>query len=389
MSASEVELDALAAGDDVATDLISLRHYQIVKMTYGALGSQTLASGGNGPTDAGTARVTLSSDSTGVLSVDDNGGSLTVDNAGTFATQATLQTATAEIGNVKNSGTFVTQENGAALTALQVLDDTVYVENAALGASPSGNLMMARQDAVLSATGSVDDDATPLTVDANGAMWVTPSGTVTVDGSGVTQPVSGTITANLSPTDNAVLDNIQTSVDTVAAAVSTQMQVDVVGALPPGANAIGKLSANSGVDIGDVGVTSIAAGNSLIGDVGISGARTSGGTTFYRNIDVDETEDSVKASAGQVYWIQCTNLAASVIYLHFYNATVASVTVGTTTPDLTFAIPTQGDANGAGFVLTIPNGIAFGTAITVAATTTVGGSTGPAANEVLLNIGYA
>lgn len=34
------------------------------------------------------------------------------------------------------------------------------------------------------------------------------------------------------------------------------MQVDVVGALPAGTNAIGKLAANSGVDIGDVDVTS-------------------------------------------------------------------------------------------------------------------------------------
>lgn len=145
------------------------------------------------------------------------------------------------------------------------------------------------------------------------------SGTVTVDGSGVTQPVSGTVTANLGATDNAVLDNIDTNTDygqvvgggaeatalrvtiandstgvvsiddnggaitvdgtvtetnsaailadtasmdtnlgTVAGAVSgTEMQVDVVGSLPAGTNAIGKLAANSGVDIGDVDVTSL------------------------------------------------------------------------------------------------------------------------------------
>lgn len=39
-------------------------------------------------------------------------------------------------------------------------------------------------------------------------------------------------------------------------------------ALPAGTNAIGKLSANSGVDIGDVDVTSIAAGTNIIGRVG-------------------------------------------------------------------------------------------------------------------------
>lgn len=43
----------------------------------------------------------------------------------------------------------------------------------------------------------------------------------------------------------------------ISGAVSgTEMQVDVVAALPAGTNAIGKLAANSGVDIGDVDVTS-------------------------------------------------------------------------------------------------------------------------------------
>ena len=45
-----------------------------------------------GGTEAAALRVTVASDSTGVLSVDDNGGALTVDNAGTFAVQdATAQ----------------------------------------------------------------------------------------------------------------------------------------------------------------------------------------------------------------------------------------------------------------------------------------------------------
>ncbi len=114
-------------------------------------------------------------------------------------------------------------------------------------------------------------------------------------------------------------------------------------------------------------------------------------TTLYKNIDVDESEDQIKASAGQVYWIHCINLSAAVKYLKFYNATAASVTVGTTVPDLTFPIPTQGDTNGAGFVLTIPNGITFDTAITVAATTGVADndSGAPGANEVILSLGYA
>lgn len=44
------------------------------------------------------------------------------------------------------------------------------------------------------------------------AIAASVAGTLTVDGSGVTQPVSGTVTANLSATDNAVLDAIAASV---------------------------------------------------------------------------------------------------------------------------------------------------------------------------------
>lgn len=257
-----------------------------------------------GGTETGALRVTIANNSTGLLSVDDNGGSLTVDNAGTFATQV----------------------DGAALTALQLIDDVVATD---ASASPS--------------------------------------------------------------TGNMICGHDGTNARRVAVDTAGQLQIDVVSSLPAGTNAIGKLSANSGVDIGDVDVTSISAGSNLIGDVGISGARTSGGTTLYKNIDVDESEDQVKGTAGQVYWIHAMNLSSAVKYLKLYNATAASVTVGTTTPDLTFPIPTQGDTNGAGFVLAIPNGIAFSTAITIAATTGVADadSGAPGANEVVVNLGYA
>lgn len=191
-------------------------------------------------------------------------------------------------------------------------------------------------------------------------------------------------------TDDVNTAAIKTATETIAAAVSTQMQVDVVAALPAGTNAIGKLAANSGVDIGDVDILSIAAGANLIGDVGLSGARTSGGTTIFRSIDLDEgTLEVVKASAGQIYWIHVMNLATATRFVKIYNAT--SGTYGTGTPVLTFPIATQGDSNGAGFTLSIPNGIAFATGISIGAGTGVADNdTGaPGANEVIVNIGFA
>lgn len=106
---------------------------------------------------------------------------------------------------------------------------------------------------------------------------------------GTNNDITGTVTANLSATDNAVLDAIAASVAAIdadattivghvdgieallgtidadtsalAGAVSgTEVQVDIVAALPAGTNAIGKLGANSGVDIGDVDVLSVIPG---------------------------------------------------------------------------------------------------------------------------------
>ena len=53
-------------------------------------------------------------------------------------------------------------------------------------------------------------------------------------------------------------DAIKTAVQTLDNAISgSEMQVNVVASLPAGSAAIGKLAANSGVDIGDVDVTSL------------------------------------------------------------------------------------------------------------------------------------
>lgn len=233
-------------------------------------------------------------------------------------------------------------------------------------------------------------------------------GSITVDGTfwQATQPVSaaslplptGASTSANQTTLIGHVDGIEGLLTTIDSDTSnlagcvggTELQVDIVGALPAGTNAIGKLSANSGVDIGDVDVTSIAAGSNLIGNVGI-GVRTSGGASIFRSLDIDETEEEIKGTAGQVYWIHAMNLSTGKRYLKFYNATAASVSVGTTTPVLTFPIPTQGDTNGTGFVLTIPMGIPFATAISVACTTGLADAdTGaPGANDVIINIGYA
>lgn len=142
-------------------------------------------------------------------------------------------------------------------------------------------------------------------------------------------------------------------------------------------------------NIGDVDVASIAAGSNLVGDVGIQG-RTTGGLSIFRSIDLDESEEEVKATAGTVYSIIAINLHTAPLYLKLYNDTAANVTVGTTTPVLTIPLPAQADSNGGGFVMAVPQGIAFGAAISAAVTTGVAdNNTGaPAANMAVVNILY-
>jgi hypothetical protein len=222
---------------------------------------------------------------------------------------------------------------------------------------------------------SVDDNAGSLTVDSD-------AGALSVDGSGVTQPISAAslpLPSGAATAANQLGDGHNVTVDNASGASAVNIQ--------DGGNTI---TVDNGGTFAVQNDAATPAGTNLIGDVGLS-VRTSGGTTLYKNIDVDESEDEVKGTAGQVYWIHAMNLSASVLFLKFYNATAATVVVGTTVPDLTFPIPTQGDTNGAGFALSIPNGIAFGTAITVAATTGLAdnNSGAPGANEVVLNMGYS
>src|SRR3990167_6031111 len=125
------------------------------------------------------------------------------------------------------SGT-VTVTDGAG--ALNVICDsgcaggTQYAVDTALGATPTGTLAIAIRDDALGALTPVEGDAIGLRVDANGALW----------------------------THDDALD---------VALSGSEFQVDIVAALPAGTNAIGKLTANSGVDIGDVDILSIAAGD--------------------------------------------------------------------------------------------------------------------------------
>jgi hypothetical protein len=140
--------------------------------------------------------------------------------------------------------------------------------------------LVVRNDTLADLSGA-DGDYAPLQVNASGALYVE------VKTSGLP---SGAATEAKQDTIETTLTAIETDADTIAGAVSgTEMQVDVVASLPAGSNAIGKLAANSGVDIGDVDVTSLPAlpaGTNSIGTV-ILGAGTAAVGKLSANSGVD------------------------------------------------------------------------------------------------------
>jgi hypothetical protein len=84
------------------------------------------------------------------------------------------------------------------------------------------------------------------------------NGTLAVSAASLPLP-SGAATESQQSTQSVLLNAIEISTSGLASTVSgTEVQVDIVAPLPAGTNAIGKLEANSGVDIGDVDVTSCA-----------------------------------------------------------------------------------------------------------------------------------
>ena len=94
----------IGSGAVIKTDDDGSFHWQLIKVAFGGDNTQTEVTASVGlPTIllAGTAE--FGKLAAGIAEIGN------VKNSGTFATQATLQTTTNEIGNVKNSGTFVVQ----------------------------------------------------------------------------------------------------------------------------------------------------------------------------------------------------------------------------------------------------------------------------------------
>lgn len=266
-------------------------------------------------------------------------------------------------------------------------------------------------DGTLNGTAVIPGGSAGLKVDLSGTAANATA--VKVDGSAVTQPVSGTVTSNIGTTNGLALDATLTGGTTKAiargGAKGTSTAADVTstasGANHQGMDSIlydgsGNLFGSSGtpIRVDPTGTTTqpaslaslpaLATGSNLAGRFNPE-PQAANGLSIGKLISAATTNaTNLKASGGNVYTIIATNTNAAVRFLKLYNKASAP-TVGTDTPVMTLPIP--GNTAAAGFTLdTGGMGIAFGTGIGYATTTGVADSdTGAvAANEVVATILY-
>jgi hypothetical protein len=161
-------------------------------------------------------------------------------------------------------------------------------------------------------------------------------------------PVDGTagLKVNLGTDNDVTMSTLpDTSGGDLAAlggAVSgTEMQVDVVAALPAGTNAIGKLAANSGVDIGDVDVTTTSLDDAIAGPAGITTVDSMNSAVI--DIAAAQTASSIVAAPGANKQIWVYGMVAKT------NGTTATILLQDGTPTNKTGTITLTDSDG--FVL--------------------------------------
>lgn len=383
------------------------------------------------------------------IPVTDNSGSLTVDNAGTFAVQATgtvtpadnaalgttsLQTysllgvydgATIDMargdatnGLLVNLGTNndVTVTNATAANLLAIVsgpnaDDAAAsgnplnvggIYNATRPTYTDGDRTQVQMDTRgnLRSTLVANDTPTPITSLApadnltNGVQpLIVGSYLFGYDGS-TWDRIQGTSTDGLLVNLGANNDVVTTNAGTFAVQDSQLLTDDAAFSIATSkVNTLGALLDDVSPDAineGDVGAVRANTDRILMVQIApgpsTSPAAPQGISTSSTNAFANsENETQAKGSAGLVYGFTAFNNSATVAYLTFYDNTSAGTTCGTSEIS-THLIPAS--TSGAGVVVMFPVPVAHATGITYCVTTGIAGTGSVAANSGVANVYY-
>ena len=413
--ADNVTLNTMSGGSVVGADEIAGAQYQRVKVILGADGTNDgdVASGNPMPV-AGTVTANAGTNlNTSALALE-TGGNLATIAGKDFATQTTLAALNGKVtacntGGVVVTSGAITETNSAAIkTAVELIDNAI--SGAGFNVTQQGGVAVSLNTGVRDAGTQRVTIATNDLVPISAASLPLPTGAATettvnslLKPASTLAAVTTVTTCNLAAETTKVIGTVRMASGGVASgsiasgavasgAIATGAIVDALAddatftiassrVFPTGL--LADETSTDSVDEGDVGIPRMTLDRMAI--VTTRPSATGEGYDVHRNIDVDESEDDVKTSAGKLYGWFLHNAHTATLFVKFYNATAANTTVGTTTPFMTIPMPAGASAN-----VEFTNGIAFSTALCIAATTGVADAdTGaPAANVLIANIFY-
>ena len=245
-------------------------------------------------------------------------------------------------------------DTDAIKTATELIDDAIYADDAGWTNNTSkhmlvgglfgsntitsgdvGPIALATDGAVHIDDGgnviSVDDGGSTISIDDGGA-------TISIDDGAGSLTVDGAVTATLSATDNAVLDAMAASLALLdnSIASGSELQVDVVAALPSGTNTVGKVEA-----VGDVAENENAAGNPVL-----TGGRYDSSVRTLGNTDVGAL---ALDPTGALYTREFLGQAGSILVTGTSNAVTTGVS-GTKFVAIQFLEDTTFDTGATGLV---------------------------------------
>lgn len=302
--------------------------------------------------NTGAVTTTITSAATGIYQVDCSGfqqirvtglaamtGTATVTirasiNSGFVVVDGALPTGANVIGAVTQSGTW----NIGTVTPGTAATNLAKARDSAIGATDTGVAMLGvRRDTPTAETPIAGDYVVPQ-ISANGEQWVRLAGELA---------------------------------DDAAFTVATTRVVPI--------GFLADETSTDSVDEGDIGAARMTLDRKAIVT---PLPHSANGLTIHKTDALVATAVAVKASAGNLYGYHIYNPNTADIYVQFYNIAQGSTTVGTSTRSISLVVPAGGVLDGV-----FPMPVSFTTAITIAATTTLTGSSAPSTGLVT-NIFY-